>query len=127
MDRESFRIVERAVLDVFRYGDGWMLRRRGDPGPGVVVATRQRAIELGAARASLYADAELVIRDRRGNVDEVHRLGLIARRHSRRRASVGADEEVPLATAVEPTSPPSAESDEDASSARGLAGSVDAA
>lgn len=83
MDAESFRTVERTFLDVFRYGDGWMLKRRGGPEPGVVVPTRERAIELGASRAARYADAELVIRDGDGKVDEVHRLGLIARRRVR--------------------------------------------
>ncbi len=117
---QSSRTVERAILDVFRYGNGWMLRRRGDPEPGVVLRTRERAIELGASWAARYADAELVIRDGRGNVDEVHRLGLIARRHSRH----GRDEPTSLEMVSEVAA---SHGSEIAASPRGLAGNADAA
>lgn len=78
----------RAIFDVFRYADGWMLKQRGDPRPGVVLSTRERAIELGAAIAGRHAVADLIIRDASGHIDETHRLG------RRARAQVGALEGV---------------------------------
>lgn len=78
MSRQFTATYDAAIFDVFRYADGWMLKKRGEPEPGLVSSTREEAVAIGRRIAERYEHAELIVRGELGDVEERLRLGSAA-------------------------------------------------